>query len=200
MWTAIKSLKHIQCAKHKQKSTQIKIHTFVQISITVLTRCNRSITLNGSSTSMKWAFGWSCYGKAWVTFLMDLVLFQLFNNRFRPRCMCSVLKLFTSPLIFPTCWVLPPSLPARVHLHSLLMQPWRCLRGDGDMYYHVSSRFSIFLWRTQKADGDWKQHEHATAKTRLKYEKTLRLLQSADDPRSRKRCPHLPRFWRRRGM
>lgn len=75
-------------------------------------------------------------------------------------------------------WVLPvsPYLPMTLDsmsTHTLTVDPVRAAGPKSQRWLwlvvSVSScfLFDYFLDRTQKDNGDWKQHEHATAKTRL---------------------------------
>lgn len=172
---------------------------------------NKNNHLNSSSISVKWAFGWRCYCKAWVTsppedriwlpiscsttgstlfnWIPPHVLLQ--TSAVKPYYKCNIwnwktwnlLLFFVSSLIFTpiTCWVLPvaPYLhmtldSVSTHTHSLLIL---CNTGAASLksqrwlwlLVSVSScfMFEYFLDRTQKDNRDWKQHEHATAKTRL---------------------------------
>lgn len=103
-----------------------------------LTRPSKNITFQNSSIWMNWAFGWSCYCKACVTFpFQDFVTYKVLNNRAPPlfnKYLDLPVFFFAGSVIFTlfvktpiTCRVSSVSPPSRdsglhVHTHPLLIR------------------------------------------------------------------------------
>lgn len=148
---------------------------------------------------MTWAFGWSCYDKAWVTFPTEnkgsgpLSIVQqqvppVSNWMWRSSHICchmsSILKLkYFDPksVSFHSCShfflfshnTTPLTRFGAASVTSCTYTPTWHNTGDVCEVTPTSilCYFSIFSWR--KTTGYWKQHEHTTANARLEYERTL---------------------------